>query len=59
MIFFSNSIKALNIPRTNHSDSVIKNVRNPALKDIVRYHNHPSILVIKEKIKSGSVFTFN
>ena len=36
-----------------------ENVRNLTLKAILIYRNHPSILTIKEKDKSISVFTFN
>ena len=29
--FFSNIIKTLNIPKNDHTDSVVKNVRDPTL----------------------------
>ena len=57
--FFSNIIKTLNIPKKDHTDSIVENVGDPTLKAILKYRKHPSILVIKRKIKSGPVFTFN
>ena len=57
--FFSNIIKTLNIPKKDHTDSIVENVRDPTLKAILKYRKHPSILAIKRKLKSGSVFTFN
>ena len=59
MIFFSNIIKTLNIPKKDHTYSIVENVRDPTLKAILNYHKHPSILAIKRKLKSGPVFTFN
>ena len=58
-VFFPNIIKALNIPKKDHTDSIAQNVRNPTLKVILKYLKHPSILAIKRRIKSGPVFTFN
>ena len=57
--FFSNIIKTLNIPKKDHTDSIVKNVRDSTLKAILKYRKHPSILAIKRKLKSGPVFTFN
>ena len=57
--FFSNIIKTLNIAQTNHSDSNFGSVRGCALKTILQYINHSSILTIKEMTKSVSVFAFN
>ena len=57
--FFSNIIKTLNIPKTDHTNSIIENIRDPTLKAILKYRKHPSILAIKRKLKSGPVFTFN
>ena len=57
--FFSNIIKTLNIPKKDHTDSIVENVRDPTLKAILKYRKHPSILAIKRKLKSGPVFTFN
>ena len=36
--FFSNII-----PHTKHSDLKVENVRDPTLKAILKYRNHPSI----------------
>ena len=49
--FFSNIIRNLN------TDSIIKNVRAPTLKFILKYRKHPSILAIKRKTKSGLILT--
>ena len=57
--FFSNIIKTLNIPKKDHTDSIVENVRDPTLKAILKYRKHPSILAIKRRIKSGPVFTLN
>ena len=57
--FFSNIIKTLNIPKKDHTDSIVENVRDPTLKAILKYRKHPSILAIKRKLKSGPAFTFN
>ena len=57
--FFSNIIKTLNITKKDHTDSIIANVRDPTLKAILEYRKHSSILVIKRRIESDPVFTFN
>ena len=58
--FLSNIIKTLNIPKKNHTDSIIENVRDPTLKAILNiYRKHHSILAIKKRIKSDAVFNFN
>ena len=31
-VFFSNIIKTLNIPKKDHTDSIVENVRDPTLK---------------------------
>ena len=35
--FFSNMIKNLNIPKKNHTDSIVENVRDFTLEAILRY----------------------
>ena len=57
--FFSNIIKTLNIPKKDHTDSIVENVRDPTFKSILKYRKHPSILAIKRRIKSGPVFILN
>ena len=57
--FFSNIIKTLNIPKKDHTDSIVENVRDPTFKAILKYRKHPSILAIKRRIKSGPVFILN
>ena len=48
---FSKMIKTSNITQTNDTDSVIKNARNPIVKNILEYCNHSSILAFKEDQK--------
>ena len=50
--FFSEVDKNLHILQTNRIDSIVVNIRGPALKAILKYSSHSSILVIKEKTKS-------
>lgn len=50
--FFSEIDKNLHILQTNRIDSIVVNIRGPALKAILKYSSHSSILVIKEKTKS-------
>ena len=57
--FFSNIVKTLNIPKKDHTDSIIESVRDPTLKAILKYRKHPSISAIKRNLKSGPVFNFN
>ena len=55
--FFSNIVKNLKIPEYENLDRNFENVEDPVLRAILKYKNHPSITVIKEKAKN-SVFTF-
>ena len=55
--FFSNIVKNLKIPEYENLDSNFENVEGPVLRAILKYKNHPSITVIKEKAKN-SVFSF-
>ena len=55
--FFSNIVKRLKIPEYENLDRNFENVEDPVLRAILKYKNHPSITVIKEKAKN-SVFSF-
>ena len=55
--FFSNIVKNLKIPEYENRDRNFENVKDPVLRAILKYKNHPSITVIKEKAKN-SVFSF-
>ena len=55
--FFSNIVKNLKIPEYENLDQNFENVEDPVLREILKYKNHPSITVIKEKAKN-SVFSF-
>ena len=55
--FFSNIVKNLKIPEYENLDRNFENVEDPVLRAILKYKNHPSITVIKEKVKN-SVFSF-
>ena len=58
-LFLSAIIKTLNLPRKNHSGSIIVElVRNPFVKKYTKQHKHLIILAIKGNIKSGLLFTF-
>lgn len=57
--YFSNIGDTLNIPQTNHCDLNFENAKDSTLIAILKYCNDTSILVIKEKTKSGSVVAFN
>ena len=47
-ILFSNIVSNLNIEGYSNCDPLANNIRDPVLKCIVKYRNHPSILAIGE-----------
>ena len=49
---FSNKVKKLSIPKFNSSNSVTENIKDPVIKAILQYKNHPSILAIQKYIKN-------
>ena len=55
--FFSNIVKDLKIPEYEKLDRSFENVEDPVLRATLKYKNHPSITVIKEKAKN-SLFSF-
>ena len=46
--FFSNIVSNLKIEGYSNCDPLANNIRDPVLKCIVKYRNHPSILAIGE-----------
>ena len=47
--FFSNIVKNLKIPEYENLNRNFQKVKDPVLKAILKYKNHPSIIAIKEK----------
>ena len=47
--FFSNIVKNLKIPECENFNRNFQKVKDPVLKAILKYKNHPSIIAIKEK----------
>ena len=56
--FFSNIIKNLEIPQYNQVDPICRNIKDPVIKAIIKYRNHPSIITIKERC-TNSKFSFS
>ena len=56
--FFLNIVKNVKIPMHENLNRNFENVKDPALKAILKYKNHPSITAIKEKSKN-SKYTFH
>ena len=47
--FFSNIVKNPEIPQYNQVDTICQNIKDPVIKAIIKYRNHPSIIAIKER----------
>ena len=58
-IFFSNAVANLKIPVYADYDPIANSINDPILKVIVRYRNHPSILIIGEVCKKSHKFSFS
>ena len=56
--FFSNIVQNLNIARYTSEESFVDNISDPTLKAILKYKNHPSIIVIRKKYKISGCFKF-
>ena len=56
--FFSNVVSNLNISRFPNSDPLIRNIKDPTLKAILKYRKHPSITDIESRYKDVSSFNF-
>ena len=57
-IFFGNMLKNLEIKQYSTFDPVINNVKDPPLRAILKYKDHPSILAIQNKCKNRIKFAF-
>ena len=51
--FFGNIVKNLEINQYSNFDPVINHVKDPTLRAILKYKDHPSILVIQNDFKNG------
>ena len=56
--FFSNIVNNLEISKYSKYESFIDNIKVQALRAILKYKNHPSIIAIQNKFKVGDVFYF-
>ena len=56
---FANAVKNLNIANHENCDSLAENIYHPTLKAIVKWRNHPSILVIASEYKNRANFSDN
>ena len=50
--FFGNVIKNLMIPKYSDNDPSLDRIENGTIRAILKYRNHPSILVIRERKKA-------
>ena len=55
--FFSNAVKNLKISEFGDSNPLAENIPHPIFKAILKYKNHPTIIVIK-KTRNGPGFYF-
>ena len=56
--FFGNIVKNLEINQYSNFDPVINHVKDPTLRAILKYKDHPSILAIQNNCKNGIKFAF-
>ena len=56
--FFSNIVSNLNLPQYPISNPYYNKIKDPVLKAIVKYKDHPSIKVIERVPKSKDLFNF-
>ena len=56
--FFGNVIKNLMIPKYSDNDPSLDRIENRTVRAILKYRNHPSILVIRERKKAQINFCF-
>ena len=57
--FFINIVLNLKISIENDFDTNLLKTEDPVLNAIVKYKNHPSIIMIKEKNKLSEKFSFS
>ena len=55
---FGNIVKNLEINQYSNFDPVINHVKDPTLRAILKYKDHPSILAIQNNCKNGIKFAF-
>ena len=55
---FSKIVNNLEISKYSQYESSIDNVEDETLREILKYKNHPCIVAIQNKLKSGDVFYF-
>ena len=56
--FFGNIVKNLEINQYSNFDPVINHVKDPTLRAILKYKDHPSILATQNNCKNGIKFAF-
>ena len=56
--FFKNATKSLNIRQNSHKTDGSKEIEDQVQKAISKYKNHPSIILIKSKIKVPELIVF-
>ena len=56
--FFQNATKALNISENSYIADSSSGITDPVDKAINTYKNHPSILIIKQKLENVDHFSF-
>ena len=56
--FFVNIVKSIEINQYSNFDPVINHVKDPTLRAILKYKDHPSILAIQNNCKNGIKFAF-
>ena len=57
--FFSNKVSNLNLPEYPISNPFYNKIRDPILKAILKYKDHPSIKAIERLPKSKDLFNFS
>ena len=57
--FFSNIVSNLNLPEYPISNPYYNKIRDPVLKAILKYKDHPSIKAIERVPKSKDLFNFS
>ena len=56
--FFGNIVKNLEINQYSNFDPVINHAKDPTLRAILKFKDHPSILAIQNNCKNGRKFAF-
>ena len=56
--FFSNVVQNLSNSRFPDSDPLIRNIKDPTLKAILKYRKRPSTILVESKYRYASSFSF-